>query len=212
MNKSIPVYIVITADMIQSRDADMNIKAELPGRLQKIDKALDTVLPSEIYAGDEIQILLKASEAAHPWLVFYQCVKLLFPMKFRFGFGIGHVDFPLRNQLAQNNGDAFILARKALETADSGNILAVFQSRQIFPDRELNTMGELFSYITLKWTDKHWRRFFLYEEMRTIHKVAQIEMISPEAVNKMIHNAGFRQLISSLDQYQNRSDQINQKG
>ena len=194
-------YIVITADMVDSRSVAVVLRNTLSDKLKRFDNVMDTCLPSSIYAGDEIQILLKNHKDNHPWLIFFQLLKILQPLKFRFGIGIGEIELPIVTNLAQNNGSAFLMAREALIKASDKKSIFCIDSNGIYSDKEFNVIGIFLSFITKKWNEKHWRRFFLYEEKRNIHKVAEREKISPEAINKFINNAGIRDIIASLDTF-----------
>jgi hypothetical protein len=192
-------YLVVTADMISSRNIPTKQIATIPEKLKQIDADLHPLIPSMLFAGDEIQILFTYNETHHPYRLLIDLNRYLAPFRFRFGFGIGAVDLPINLTMAQNKGPVFIQARKALAIAKKDQLIAWLSTEGSKLHSEINVCFLLFTALTRKWTDKHWRRFFLYWDKRSIHKVAEIENVSPESINKFLKSAGIRTIIRSLE-------------
>lgn len=192
-------YLVVTADMISSRDVSTKQISTIPEKLKRMDDKLHPLIPSMLFAGDEIQILFPHEDKQQPYRLLMDLHRYLVPFRFRFGFGIGVVDQPINSSMAQNKGQAFIRARKALDVAKKERLIAWLSTEKDKPHPEINSCFLLFTALTRKWTDKHWRRFFLYWDKRSIHKVAEIENVSPESINKFLKRASIRTIIRSLE-------------
>ena len=205
-------YLVVTADMINSRHVSMEQMASIPEKLKKIDANLFSLSSSMLFAGDEIQLLFYHDNNHHPYSLLMNLIRHLEPFRFRFGFGIGAVDQPINQAIAQNKGQAFIQARKALDVTKKDRIIAWLLSEREQAQPEINSCFLLFNALTQKWTDKHWRRFLLYWEKQSIHKVAEIESVSPESINKFLKNASVRTILRSLDLFSESHKNVNHIG
>lgn len=194
-------FIVITGDIIGSKNEDIDLMHSIPDRLKKIDEALNTVLPSARFAGDEIQCIFEFNQR-HPYFILFNMITLFQPLSLKFGIGIGEIDKPMPRNLAEATGAAFRLARKGLNIAEKRGQIAWCQSDDKSVDKELNGLFCLTTALIQNWTSKHWRRFQLYYVHRNIHHVAFQEDVSPEAINKFIRNAGMRNIITALDQFE----------
>lgn len=192
-------YLVTTADMINSRDVSTEQIATIPEKLKQIDVDFHTLIPSMLFAGDEIQLLFPYDQNHHPYRLLMDLNRHLAPFHFRFGFGIGAIDQPINPIIAHNKGQAFLQARKALAIAKNDQLIAWLSTEEIVQYSEINACFLLLTALTRKWSDKHWRRFYLYWDNRSIHKVAEIENVSPESINKLLNNAGIRLIIRSLE-------------
>jgi hypothetical protein len=189
------MFLVITADMKQSRDAD---NPHLSENITEINKIFSPIVPAELYAGDEIQILLKNQGGLKLMQNLFYLIRILQPKNFRFGIGIGQIQKPIKAKLAENSGDAFIKAREALDFAKKNDRLAWIHYDKISEYDNLNIALAFLSELTKRWSEKHWRRFFLYAQYGNVAKVAEFEKVSAEAINKFINTAGIRTILSVI--------------
>lgn len=105
--KSFAFSLVITADQINSREHTDRVPAALSAL-----RDLDTLLPFDRTAGDEIQALFAAPAAAT------QAIARLTRLGgWRVGLGIGAVDAPLPTSTRAARGPAYLAARDALQAA-----------------------------------------------------------------------------------------------
>lgn len=205
-------YLVVTADMINSKNVSTEQMATIPEKLKRIDDDLDPLIPPMLFAGDEIQMLFSCDNQNHPYRLLMDLIRYLAPFRFRFGFGIGDADQPIKPLMAQNKGPAFIQARKALNITKKERLIAWLSTENKQVQSEINSYLLLFNALTRKWTDKHWRRFLLYWDKKSIRKVAEIENVSPESINKFLNNASVRTIIRSIELFSKPRKDVNHIG
>ena len=102
-------HIVLIADQVGSRRAPDAVPAAL-----ELLAGVDTVLPFERTAGDEIQGLLPDGDAA------VRALTLLWRVgAWSIGVGIGAVEEPLPESTREARGGAYLAARRAIEASGS---------------------------------------------------------------------------------------------
>ncbi len=116
-----PPYAVITADVIGSRKwprftAIRNRKLDAASAAHQKQRIV--LGPYTITTWDEFQNI--AAGLRHvPGLIF-DLRRLFHPLQLRIGVGLGKVDRPIRRPINQAGGEAFILAREALDKLKGG--------------------------------------------------------------------------------------------
>ena len=128
----------------------------------------------------------------------FRLIQILQPKVFRYGIGIGRIQQPIKEKLAENSGDAFIKAREALDFIKKNDRLAWIHHNAHPEYDNLNIALAFLSELTKRWSMKHWRRLFLYANTGNVAKVAEIEKVSAEAINKFINTAGIRTILSVI--------------
>ncbi len=99
--------VAVIADQVASRSSDDKVPAALAALTE-----IDTVLPFERTAGDEIQALL-----ARPEAVVAAISRLTRLGHWRIGMGLGEVEAPLPSSTRMARGKAYLSAREAIIAA-----------------------------------------------------------------------------------------------
>jgi len=186
MNK----YTVITGDIVKSRDIidRRNIQKKLKSMLQKINKKYEKIISVKfsITLGDEFQGLIK--ELVKSYELIKDIEKEMYPLNIRFGVGYGEVSTPFSRKIGEMDGECFVNSREALELSRKMNQSIVYKTGFEEKDLAINTILMLISAIKESWKDIHYRRAWLYEELKTYEKVAQKEKVSIQTISKMFKN------------------------
>ncbi len=115
------MYAVITADVVHSRQWNQ-FPALRNRRLKKASaahRAAGWVLDRyTVTTWDEFQNV--AAEVRYVPRLIFDLQRLFYPLRLRIGVGIGKLDRPLRGPLNLAGGEAFVLAREAVEQLESG--------------------------------------------------------------------------------------------
>ena len=108
--------------------------------------------------------------------------KLTYPVKLRFGIGVGQV-FKMGGTLPiEMDGPAFHRANAALNYGKKKKYFCYMTSQEEATDLLCNTTFQLMGAIKNRWNERHFRLFWRYKEMGTYREVAEQEGITPQAV------------------------------
>lgn len=155
----------------------------------------DIEAPFTITKGDEFQGLLTNLEAA--FRVVLALEKLTFPVKLRFGIGVGNI-FKMGGRLPiEMDGPAFHRANNALNLAKKKKIDYCIKSTDEAQDILTNTVFQLMTAIKLRWNERHYRLFWNYKDLGTYREVAAVENITPQAVCEALKNTRALQVKSA---------------
>lgn len=136
--------------------------------------------PFTITKGDEFQGLLTNLKGAFEIVLALE--KLTFPVKLRFGMGIGNV-YKMGGTLPiEMDGPAFHRANAALNLAKKKKQAYLMSSTDEALDMLTNTIFKLMTAIKTRWNERHYRLSWRYKEMGTYREVAETENITPQAV------------------------------
>lgn len=180
------LYTVIIGDIIKSRE--LNERGEVQEKLKKTLKVINEsfkdfiMVNFSIVLGDEFQGLLKNPEKSYE--IIKKIQKEMYPVKFRFGIGIGGISTPIYEQIGEMDGECFVRAREAIERAKRSNQSIIYLTPCESLNSCLNTILMLIDTLKSFWKDKHYRRVFLYEELKSYERVAKIEKISKQMIYK----------------------------
>lgn len=174
-------YLAITGDVIKSSNVQESEFSILKVRLNEFNEKIKPAVPFSIQAGDEIQGLM--GNGNHPVESLIWILKELYPMKIRWGIGKGVIDSPLKQSTSEMRGEAFELSRNALIYAKKKKQVFAFMSKEKNDD-VINIIFKLLAGYLDTWDKMAFRRYFLYTESKTIYTVAEMENVSPEAINK----------------------------
>jgi len=189
-------YVVITGDIIKSREINTaDLLENIPGYLSQINTKYNPLSHFRIAAGDEIQGLVKPSSA--PFRLLLDTSGMFYPMKVKFGIGYGSISTDIKENVGQMRGEAFESARNALNSLRSNRVLFKIEGEHPAID-SMNTILMLFCSIVSSWNELVYRRYQLYSQSGSVHKVAEAENVSAEAINKHLNVHSVREIISAV--------------
>ncbi|MCK4244546.1 MAG: hypothetical protein KAX20_02865 [Candidatus Omnitrophica bacterium] len=181
-------FVAITGDLVSSRQIKERerIQRELDKINRKVNRKFKEVLvvPFSFRGGDEIQGLLK--EFFYSIEIVYLYTKNLYPQRIRFGIGKGTISTAIAETTIQMDGKSFTRSREALESAKKENKYIVYSTGSPKIDSSINTIFLLIQSLQRDWKPLHYRRFWLYKELKSIEKVAKEEDISKQAIAKSL--------------------------
>lgn len=168
----------------------------LGDKIERINKEVKPITGFVITRGDEIQGMLEGK----PMDTVFKILSEVCPLKFRFGIGFGTIDSEIKENPGEMMGVAFEYAREALDKIKGRGCL--FRIKGDFSGSIVELVNEnlvLMSELLKRWDCRTFRRFELYRKYGTIYKVAEVEGVSPEAINKYINRYSIKQIIHSID-------------
>lgn len=183
-------YTVITADIIESRKITdrKNVQTKIKSMLKKINKRYKRIISVKfsLTLGDEFQGLIK--DLVNSYELIKVIEKEMYPLKIRFGVGYGKVSTPFSQKIGEMDGECFVNSREALELSRKLNQNIAYKTGFEEKDLAINTILMLISAIKESWKDIHYRRVWLYEELKTYQEVARKEKVSIQMISKMFKN------------------------
>ena len=136
--------------------------------------------PFTISKGDEFQVLLPTLEQAYKIILAFE--RLTFPIRVRFGIGVGTV-LKMGGKLPiEMDGPAFHRANTALETAKKKKTCYTLNTGEEIRDSLVNTIFRLMSAIKSRWNERHHRLYWNYQSLGTYREVAASEKVTPQAI------------------------------
>ena len=172
-------YAVLIADVIGSSERG-DLRELLGQRLAMATRAHGKAnlirLPYAVTAGDEFQTILSA-DARIPEVIMDLRTRLR-PLQVRMGIGIGTVAGRIAAPVNRMGGEAFQLARKALERikGSAGSKFAVltsFESRDKMFDTTANLIYALHDTLVLRITEKQWETIEVFRAKRRLEDAAK---------------------------------------
>ncbi|MET0303343.1 MAG: DNA-binding protein [Microbacteriaceae bacterium] len=177
----------ITADQVDSRGrADL---ADEALRLIESIAAGRLVLPADRTAGDEVQALTDDPAAALEVIL-----ALTRTGSWSVGCGIGSVRTPLPDQTRAATGDAFILARDAVDAAKRRPTrvsIRIADDRRL-ADGDVEPLLDLLLLLRSRRSDEGWQLHEVLAEGVTQTEAARRLDISPQAVSQRAQTAQLR--------------------
>ncbi|HQU72226.1 MAG: hypothetical protein KDI06_17645 [Calditrichaeota bacterium] len=147
----------------------------------------DIEAPFTITKGDEFQGLVTSTEAALRIILALE--KLTYPVKLRFGIGIGQV-YKMGGTLPiEMDGPAFHRANAALNFGKKKKYDYYMTSPEESTDLLCNTVFKLMGAIKSRWNERHFRLFWRYKELGTYREVGDHEGITAQAVCDALKNS-----------------------
>jgi len=209
VKKAIPPIAVITADVVGSSKYSAWDRGSLDGILRaafretqrRFPEAIHTGLAFRITAGDEFQCVLADAPQVLKVLTYLRAVvataKLDPPIRFRASIGIGTLSTPKRPNPYEQDGVAFVRARRGLERISKGRRSArwtVLATGGADVDTAAEAVLCLADYIMDGWTISQWEavRWALLGLKR--HEVAVKLNIAHQNVTKRLLAAGWPQI------------------
>ncbi|RMI20445.1 MAG: hypothetical protein D6681_02335 [Calditrichaeota bacterium] len=187
------LYVVIIGDMSGSKQlsgrsryqAQLFIKSAIVQINEEYAEHIEA--PFTITKGDEFQGLLTDLEAA--FRIVLALEKLTFPVRLRFGLGVGEVLKMGSHTPIEMDGPAFHRANAALNMAKKKKCNYYI----ITPDENINllinTTFHLITAIKQRWKERHYRLYWRYKDLGTYREVGALENITPQAVCDALKNS-----------------------
>ncbi len=194
-------YLVIIGDIVQSRQVADRAKVQtiFANAIQQIKQEFSDqfVSPPTLTIGDEFQAVLHRTTDL--FLMIHRFEIALWPVRLRFGLGMGTIETPLNLQAAIGmDGSAFHHARQALEEARRSK-----QKYRVFtalPPLQQNALHLLLSWIDLNiqgWSKEKLQILLLNRLGKRQKEIAVQLGISQPAVSQHLNKPAFALIIES---------------
>ena len=175
----------ITADQVDSRRRP-DIAAET---IQSLEVLLGEglVLPVDRTAGDEIQLLVAASETALTAIL-----ELTRHGQWSVGCGIGSVKLPLPANAREAGGDAFVAAREAVNDAKKRDTRFALRSMAVVDAADAEAFVDLLLQLRARRSAEGWEMHDLLLAGNSQAEAAKLLGITPQAASKRARTAALR--------------------
>ncbi|GAB4170398.1 MAG: SatD family protein [Calditrichia bacterium] len=199
--------IVIMGDLQGSRklDSEERYKAQLFLKLTlaQINENYSEYVeaPFMITKGDEFQGVLTNISVAFDILLDLE--RLLYPLYFRFGMGMGLIHKMGGTLPIEMDGPAFHLANKALKKAKQIKQNIIIYSGNEFVDQLVNQILILVYSIKKQWKEDYFQYYWQYKELKSIKKIAEYRNISAQAVSSAIQRLHIKEIYSAEETTKN---------
>ncbi len=148
--------------------------------------------PFMISKGDEFQaVLIEPKDALD---IIYELERLLFPLGFRFGMGIGGIHKMGGKLPIEMDGPAFHRASASINYAKKKKKNIIIESGNKLMDDLLNQTFSLIQAIKSRWKKNHYSYFWDYKEMKNIKQMAEFRHISSQAVSEQIKKLHIKEI------------------
>ena len=200
---------VLIADVMGSSGRP-NFRALLSGKLRIATIAhLEEKrirLPYAVTAGDEFQTVA-INLAEIPGLMF-DLRRRLRPLQLRIGVGIGEVLGPVRPPVNQLGGQAFQLARKAIEdikhhSAHKFEVLTAFRSTDESFDVVANLVYGLHDTLVQGISEKQWETISAYFAKNRVDLTARALRISVSTASRNLKRGYLWQIVETIESMRN---------
>lgn len=175
----------ITADQVDSRRRP-DIAAETIESLE-ILLGDGLVLPVDRTAGDEIQMLVAASETALTAIL-----ALTRYGQWSVGCGIGSVNLPLPANAREAGGDAFVAAREAVNEAKKRDTRFALRSMAVMDAADAEAFVDLLLQLRARRSAEGWEMHDLLLAGNSQAEAAKLLGITPQAASKRARTAALR--------------------
>jgi hypothetical protein len=191
--------IVIMGDLRGSRKLhpDERYKAQLFLKLTlaQINENFKAQIfaPFMITKGDEFQGVLNTLSLAYD--IALDLERLLYPLYFRFGLGIGSIHKMGGTMPIEMDGPAFHHANAALREAKKKKQNIIIKSGNSRVDDLVNHLLILIHSLKKSWKEDYYYYYWQYKEFRSIKKIADFRGISSQAVSSAIKRLHIKEII-----------------
>ena len=175
----------ITADQVDSR-RQPDIAAETMRSLE-IMLGEGLVLPVDRTAGDEIQLLITASDTALTAIL-----ALTRHGQWSVGCGIGSVNLPLPANAREAGGDAFVAARAAVNEAKKRDTRFALRSTAATDAADAEAFVDLLLQLRARRSAEGWEMCDLLVAGKSQAEAAKLLGITPQAASKRARAAALR--------------------
>ncbi len=187
------IYTVIIGDISSSKKLSGQSRYQtqlfLKSAIVQINEQFQSWIeaPMTITKGDEFQGLIDTP--AHGYEIINTLERMVFPIRIRYGLGMGII-YRMGGVLPiEMDGPAFHRANKAINLAKKKKTDIWFISENRVLDELINTIFTLMSAIKSRWNERHYKLFWSYQEMGTYKEVAATQNVSPQAICDVLKNS-----------------------
>lgn len=172
-------------------------------RLAKVHVAEKLIsLPYAVTAGDEFQTITSTLDEI-PRLIFDLRRKLR-PLILRIGIGFGDVSERVRPPVNEMGGEAFQLARRALESLKGNRlhkfeVLTAFRSRNEAFDCTVNLVYGLHDTLVQNISEKQWDTIDMYLRKRSVALTAEALDLNVSTASRNLRRGYFWQLEETME-------------
>jgi len=198
------IYAVLIADIINST-ARSGVRALLGKKLgtasEKHLRQKLIRLPYTVTAGDEFQTI--TGELATVPALILALRSALQPLSLRVGVGIGSVSDRIQPPVNQLTGEAFQLARRAIESIKEGrlfkfDVLTAFASGNKGFDNTINLIYGLHDTLVLQITSKQWDAIGAFLSRETLEPTARRLRVDISTVSRNLKRGYYWQLSETV--------------
>lgn len=148
-----------------------------------------------ITKGDEFQGLIDTP--AHAYRIIHALQKMVFPIRIRYGIGVGPI-YRMGGVLPiEMDGPAFHRANHALNSAKKRKSEIWFLSDNPLLNQLINTSFSLITAIKNRWNERHFKLYWSYQELGTYREVAEQENVTPQAICDVLKNSRATDVIAA---------------
>jgi hypothetical protein len=194
------IYAVLIADVMAS-SARTNVRALLGKKLaatsEKHLRQKLILLPYSVTAGDEFQTLTAELPSLPALLLDLRAA--LRPLPIRIGVGIGTVADRIQPPVNRLTGEAFQLARRAIENVKTSSLfkfetLTAFASHNTDFDQTINLLYGLHDTLVLQITAKQWEAICQFRDQPTLEQSAKRLHLDVSTVSRTLKRGYYWQL------------------
>ena len=194
------IHAVLIADIMAS-SARRDVRALLGKKLAAIsEKHLRQKLirlPYTVTAGDEFQSLTEEPSSLPALILDLRAA--LQPLSLRVGVGIGNVSDRIQPPVNQLTGEAFQLARRAIESIKSGSlfkfdVLTAFASGNAAFDDTINLIYGLHDTLVLRIRTKQWKTIEEFLDRPSLEQTARRLRLDTSTVSRNLKRGYYWQL------------------
>lgn len=204
-------YIAILGDIIDSKMTENrnDVQNKLKQTLEIInDKySANIIARFSIIYGDGFQGLMQISNETMN--IISEIELAMYPVKFRFGIGIGNISTDISNNVYEIDGECFHFARKVLnnitensskQTSLNTNIMISSGPENKYDDMLVNTVLNLSYVIKRKWTKSQYEIIQTYIEKDYIQVLTAEKLkVNKATVSKVLSRTDFFSYKNALD-------------
>lgn len=194
------IYAVLIADVMAS-SARTNVRALLGKKLAATSenhlRQKLILLPYSVTAGDEFQTLTAELPSLPALLLDLRAA--LRPLPIRIGVGIGTVADRIEPPVNRLTGEAFQLARRAIENVKTSSLfkfetLTAFASHNTDFDQTINLLYGLHDTLVLQITAKQWEAIRQFRDQPTLEQSAKRLHLDVSTVSRTLKRGYYWQL------------------
>ncbi|HKV64412.1 MAG TPA: SatD family protein [Candidatus Acidoferrum sp.] len=199
------IYAVLIADIVTStarKDVRALLGKKLAAASEKHLRQKLIRLPYSVTAGDEFQTI--TGELAPLPALILELRSALRPLSLRVGIGIGSISGRVQPPVNQLTGEAFQLARRAIESIKHGklfkfDVLTGFASGNEGFDETINLIYGLHDTLLLQITSKQWEAIGAFLSRDTLAPTARRLRVDISTVSRNLKRGYYWQLAETVN-------------
>ena len=188
-------FVAVKMDMRSSRR--IRDREQAQERFLQVMDALNREFAASIQArfivthGDEAQGMLRPETAPDALAAMERAIEGVFPVRLRFGIGMGTLSTPLQPESIGMDGQAWHAANRALDLARSRRKHVMFSGFGEQTDEQLCAVANLLLHLRSGWSPEQRRAIELMDAGMMQSAVAETLGISESAVSQRLATAGW---------------------